>query len=292
MKRIQLGLLLAGVLYMSSCSDKNTPDRDIIQEEKNIYRIDKQSFSLDKQTKEEPYFLIGYGFDASKSFLSINTGIKGKVLDLTQIDNIEARTSIDRGARTTGQNTNNISKTDVLEEMYLFPNYSTHVNTTTILADLPGQGLHYNYVKSISRAYKLHNSSPSDANAFTEGFAYHIESSTPQKIVELFGTHMIIGCSKGYWFKYIGYIERETETSQLITKEWKSILYCSGGDTDKITLDQSGTVDMQSWQASYDEQENGEFVDFYPSYPIPLYELLPPGDKRIALENYIEEYLK
>lgn len=278
------------IFLLLSCSDNEVivdpPDPTI----KNNYSISKSSFTLDKTTNDQKYFLVGYGYDAKENIIYIHKGIRGRVLDVSKIpsDKLE----INKLTKETVVSKQNTTLTELLSLLKISSHFSSKAYSSIIdLSEkLPSKEINYEAKQYAETAFKINSTYKITKDVYDEAFTYALANSSAQEIINKFGTHLIVDCTKGYSQQTISFIESQTNNDLLITKNWKTYIFSAGNDPSKITIN-DGVINWSEWQKSY-TTANAEFVNFNSSQPIAIYEIMEDGEKKNQVKQYIENYLK
>ncbi|WP_333866289.1 hypothetical protein [Sphingobacterium sp.] len=269
---------------------KNEEDLELI----NSSTFDKIEMKVSQKIKAEPYFLVGYGYDARENLLFVNKGLRAKILDtekLKQSSYISRTTGFSSG----GTFKEAISKEGLLRSLRLkFDFYGEqHFTTETdALARIPSdqamqltkyysEGFQYSAVFFAAKELKFQN----------QDFINFVQNNSPDLIVKKYGTHVILSCSKGASVNLIKYLDKKTVLEDKVIKDWKILAFASGADLSLFDMHPiKNTIDVSTWLNSLTE-ENGDFINFGRDEPLPIYDLILDKDKRLELKNYIDTYL-
>lgn len=293
-KFIYLNLIVAVLLFSCGKSQLTEPHID----EEDLPHIDTAtfniiSFSLPQEIQQEPYFLIGYGYDAKENLLVVSNGLREKILDTDELDK-KSYLIKSRYANGFSGYYENYSKEIVLSKLVLHNNFSNKASfssETDILKNLPESNITLNNISTITHMYDVMFYRP-ETEFLNKEYIDYVENHTPAEIVKKYGTHLIISCSRGASVNNIKYIQNKKVLKDKIINEWNSYLFATGADLSKLKINSiKNSIDISIWLETLTE-ENGDFVDFGRDEPIPIYETISNKQKQTEVKNYIEEYVK
>lgn len=286
--------LIAFVLFTASCK-KDTivePETEGNQYEiVNINTVSKVDVGLRKSEIQNANFsLLGYGFDAKENTIYINNGLRGAVINMETIPS--GRYDILKAATVRSFSSNQLSKAEVLSLFKLNNTYA--VKSSYLGYDfqkiLPSNNISFTKQMVIDRIIRLYGSRLNSEN-YNQDFNNAILNLSPEEIVKKFGTHIISDFYQGFFYMLVSYVDKETRTDKTITRNRQHLIFAAGSDVSKIVVT-GDTISLTDYSKSY-TPDNSQFVGFSDgSQQTPLYELLEKGEKRDALKNYIEAYLK
>lgn len=294
LKHLFLTTAIAITLFSCKKSDpeptiKNEGDLEVV----NSTTFEKIEMKVSQEIKTEPYFMVGYGYDAKENLLFVNKGLRGKILDTEKM--VQSREIYRKsGSSGGGEVLEDISKDRLIRNLELqFGFFPEKLGTTEteIIANIPesGQDIKLSHYYAENFFYGTFNfKNPAFQQ---EEFINFVKSNSAIDIVKKYGTHLIISCSKGASVKLIKYLNKKTVLEDKVLKDWKISAFVLGGDLRVFEFHPvKNTIDVSAWLSTLTE-ENGDFISFGRETPVPLYELISDKDKKLELENYINTYL-
>ncbi|WP_286858017.1 MULTISPECIES: hypothetical protein [Sphingobacterium] len=292
-------LLLTTVIITTTFScKKSDPDPAIKNEEDleivNSTTFEKIEMKVSQEIKAEPYFMVGYGYDAKENLLFVNKGLRGKILDT---EKLKQSSSIFRTTSTSGGGgvLEDITKEQLLKKLELkfdFDGEQLATTETDALTNIPSdQKIQLTNYYTVGFQYNTHEFAAENPKFQNQEFINFVKNNTPEQILKKYGTHLILSCSKGASVNFAKYLDKKTILEDKVIKNWKIIAFVSGADFRLFDFHPiKNTIDITAWLTSLTE-ENGEFVDFDRYRPIPIYELISDKSKKLELKNYIDNYL-
>ncbi|WP_313187642.1 hypothetical protein [Sphingobacterium siyangense] len=290
-------LLLTTTFICLLFSCKKSDSELTIKNEEDLELVDSSTFEtiamrVSPEIKAEPYFMVGYGYDAKENLLFVDKGLRAKILDtdkLKQSSYIFRTTSSIGGGRIIEKN----DKQQLLKRLSLnFDMEQLGTTETDALANIPSdqdiqltnhytEGFQYSTISFAAEEPKFQN----------QDFINFVQNNSPELIVKKYGTHVILSCSKGASVNLIKYLDKKTVLKDKIIKDWKIIAFVSGADLRLFGFNPTkNIINVSAWLDSLTE-ENGDFIDFNREQPMPIYKLIPDKDKKLELMNYIDTYL-
>jgi len=288
-------------LFMASCSKDKIEDLPPEKTEEtkennnetivNNYVISKTDVGLkNKNIQPTSFYLLGYGYDAKENTIHVINDLRQKVVNMESLS-IE-RYDIFNTRRNEYHFASGLTKEKALSMLRLTNTKTTNstYNNFDFQKNLPENNISITRQIAKVKTLRLYKSGLKAVN-YTADFNTAILNLTPKEIVEKFGTHIISDFYQGFFYTFINFIDTENKTNNTITRNWKGLIYAAGSDISKIVINDD-VLDLGEFLKNYAE-ENSQFVGFSDlNEQIPLYELVAKGEKREALKQYIEEYLK
>lgn len=296
LKHVFLTTAIIAIIFSCKKSDpeptiKNEEDLEVV----NSTSFEKIEMKVSQEIKAEPYFMVGYGYDAKENLLFVNKGLRAKILDTKKLSQ---STEIYRqfGSTGGGKVRENMSKDQLLRELELYFGFTAEKFGTTeteILTNIPESSediqLSHYYAENFS--YGTYEFSAKKPVFQLQEFINFVNNNTPTDIVKKYGTHIIISCSKGASAKLIKYLQKKTILEDKVAKDWKISAFVLGGDLRVFDFHPTkNTIDVSAWLNTLTE-ENGDFISFGRYDPVLLYELISDKSKKLELKNYIDNYL-
>ncbi|MDR0264344.1 MAG: hypothetical protein LBJ04_14100 [Sphingobacterium sp.] len=293
LKQLFLTTTIISLLFSCKKSDSELK----IKNEEDLEVVDSSTFEVVAMTvnlgiKAEPYFMVGYGYDAKENLLFVNKGLRTKILDtdkLRQSSYIFRTTSSMGGGGIIEKN----DKQQLLRRLSLnFDMEELATTETDALANIPSdqniqltthytEGFQYSTISFAAEEPKFQN----------QEFINFVQNNSPELIVKKYGTHVILSCSKGASVNLIKYLDKKTVLEDKVIKDWKIVAFASGADLRLFGFHPiKNTINVGAWLDSLTE-ENGDFISFNREKPMPIYKLIPDKDERLELKNYIDTYL-
>ncbi|WP_313240080.1 hypothetical protein [Sphingobacterium multivorum] len=65
----------------SELTIKNEEDLELVE----LSRFEKTEMKVSQAIKAEPYFMVGYGYDAKENLLFVNKGLRAKIIDTEKL---------------------------------------------------------------------------------------------------------------------------------------------------------------------------------------------------------------
>jgi len=291
--RAKITLLISAITLLSSCS-KNTV-QPLIEEKVEIVNTNNYTKfnvgSNNDKIKIDKFSLLGYGYDAKEESIFILNQLKKQVINMNTLSE-DKYSIISNSFSYFDVIRDNLTKEKALLKLNLTkssPTNSTYANFD-FLKNLPDNNI---YISTTITTTKLFRISPYflTTEDYTDDFNSAIENLTPKEIVEKYGTHVLRNFNTGYLYTIVRYKNEENKTDNVLTQKWENLIFAAGGDISKIITNEK-KIDFQEF-ANSNTLENSQIVYFHQSDKnTPLYELVAKGEKREALKQYIEEYLK
>lgn len=296
LKHLFLTTAIVAIIFSCKKSDpeptiKNEEDLEVV----NSTSFEKIEMKVSQEIKAEPYFMVGYGYDAKENLLFVNKGLRAKILDTKKLSEADKISKM-KGASSGGTFIEDLSKSRLLHNLMLNSNFNMEKLTTTeteVLSNIPesDRDIQLKHYYTDNFYYRTYQSEAENPEFQHEEFVNFVKTNSPADIVKKYGTHLILTCSKWASVKLIKYLHKKTELEDKVLKDWKTLAFVLGGDLSQFNFDPiTNNIDVGAWLGTTTEQ-NGDFISFGSDSPIPLYELISDKSKKFELKNYIDNYL-
>ncbi len=294
LKHLFLTACITFTLFSCKKSDselaiKNEEDLQIVE----YSTFEKIEMKVNQEIKAEPYFMVGYGYDAKENLLFVSKGLRAKILDtekLKQSSYIFRTTSTSGGGRIS----EDIAKEELLRSLKLnfdVDNEPLATTETNLLTNIPEENIQLTNYYTVGFQYTTVHIAAEDQTFHNQEFKNFVAMNSPADIVKKYGTHLILSCSKGASVNLVKYVEKKTVLEDKLVKDWKILAFVSGADLKLFDFHPvKNTIDVNTWLDSLTE-ENGDFIAFDRYAPIPIYNIISDKNKSQELKNYIESYL-
>ena len=274
----------------SELTIKNEEDLELVE----LSRFEKTEMKVSQAIKAEPYFMVGYGYDAKENLLFVNKGLRAKIIDTEKLKE-SSYISRTTGFSSGGAFSEDINKEGLLRSLRIqFDHYGEQLVTTETdaLARIPSdQKMQLTNYYSEGFQYSMLFFAVKDPKFQNQDFINFVQNNSPELIVKKYGTHLILSCTKGASVNLIKYLDKKTVLDDKVIKDWKIVAFVSGANLRLFDMHPiKNTIDVSAWLSSLTE-ENGDFIRFGREQPIPIYDLILDKDKKLELKNYIDTYL-
>lgn len=140
LKHLFLTTAIIAIIFSCKKSDpeptiKNEEDLEVV----NSTSFEKIEMKVSQEIKAEPYFMVGYGYDAKENLLFVNKGLRAKILDTKKLSEADKISKM-KGASSGGTFIEDLSKSRLLHNLMLNSNFNMEKLTTTeteVLSNIP-----------------------------------------------------------------------------------------------------------------------------------------------------------
>lgn len=312
------------IVFITACHD----DDSFVSTKGDYFTpsIPQGSLTITGENLPEGKSLLGCGYDITGAYLS-DKSVRKDIIDIAKIDP-DRITSIrgtigTNGIYYAGNNAHDFLKNIMKEKEFTSLNGNNDLFFCGIFLDNSsfknayGYSAQYSFATEISSTQmvirRLMTLNTRWENCLTDEFKQALENETPQRIIDLYGTHILVTVRQGCWAQYFyrsivtdnadkkalscimglrDYLSNISEPQDGTGKNFGGSVNAifHGGDPGKLPTPNS--FNLSAWNLSFTDENGTSLTDLYGKDLIPIYDVVSDTDKKQQLKESVATYIR